>query len=160
MACPTCGPVLGYRARLSSSPPLYVTLSWWWPQFSHPLTHSSAPHSVQANCTFIGCGRDQNKHLMAHYNLAKKVRPPLATCAPACLSRTAHSSINRHHRFFSLTPAAATFTHVQRNMGEEHCVCINLRTKMVWCYACDEEVIGTCAHLLPRSILGDCRGHS
>jgi hypothetical protein len=103
---------------------------------------------VQANCTFIGCGRDQNKHLMAHYNLAKKVRPPpLATCVPACLAAP-HT-----HLSIGITPAAAaTFMHVQRNLGEEHCVCINLRTKMVWCYACDEEVIGTCAHLLLRSI--------
>lgn len=69
-------------------------------QCSHGLPHLWA--CLGANCTFIGCGRDQNKHLMAHYNLAKK-----------------------------------------RNMGEEHCVCINLRTKMVWCYACDEEVIDT-----------------
>jgi hypothetical protein len=29
---------------------------------------------LQDDCTFIGCGRDQNRHLMAHYNLAKKVR--------------------------------------------------------------------------------------
>jgi len=54
------------------------------------------------NCTVIGCGRDQNRHLLAHCLTAKK-----------------------------------------RGLHEEHCVSINLRDQMIWCYACDSEVIDT-----------------
>lgn len=77
---PPVGLSWGTRTRLSSSPPLLL--------HSRLVVASVFPPAhafrVQANCTFIGCGRDQNKHLMAHYNLAKKVRPPpLATCVPA-----------------------------------------------------------------------------